>query len=702
MSTKSFKEFLKVSSKVAITEAIQPHHQKLADKYQQYSALDDETINRMESSFTHGPSHSVVDLHNGKSVADADVSEHLREHGWKIHDYQKGLASKTTMVGNPERGIPMREKLVHKNIGKILEETDAPSVVKSSYQNDPERSTKGAGGLKVLISTHPYATVGKTSGTKWSQESCMNADTGAYRSKLPMDSAHGTHEAFLIHPDDPGVERGWPENPLARISLKRFDSEDSDHTIFRPEDKAYGAGTSSFSSTVHAWAEKNHPANSGETYHKHDDLYDDSSQSTFKAMDDEDVHAMVDHIGTNVANLSPSHLELAMKRVVDEKNPAEQMKKIMNVSSHVTNLGTDHVHILGNLAHQAHANSVRDAAEAFRELAMTNGDKFSSNLIEKLRVSNAIAGKQDHALPRRIISNKKLPAAVVDKLPTNRLEEVHESALKPHHLDKMITALENQEGGSVYPIRNKRHMFNADQLHRLIKIPRDIGVAGLTKNKNFNESHTDAIMAGQNTSMKNNIISTAPGLKMSHLSHPLLSENVKRKNLALANPHISSEMGHEIASYLTSPQVLGVMKHNSVTVADGANKHFTDENVSDMVKWHSESGDRAFNQIRDKNLSMRMLHEYGSQIAVKEHDHRISSYNDDEEGMEKAESDLVNLHQSHEDQAEQHYDHFFSENSPEEKLDSPDFEDFAEHINKYHHDNLVDWSYPERLRHADY
>jgi hypothetical protein len=129
---------------------VPPEYQHVADAWNHHSRVDDETQEKItramdKGSFTHFP------LDGGMADADPDVVEHLNNHGWDVKDYQKGIAHKTIQVGNPDRGIPMREKVVEKKIGSILDETGATPEIKKSFIND--RGHVNAAKHHVVIST---------------------------------------------------------------------------------------------------------------------------------------------------------------------------------------------------------------------------------------------------------------------------------------------------------------------------------------------------------------------------------------------------------------------------------------------------------------------------------------------------------------------------------------------------------------------
>lgn len=200
-----------------------------------------------------------------------DVKQHLEKHGYSISDYRGGYA-------NDKYGRQV-------SIGKVLNKTKAPKNVSDAFLNDPQRaaSTKQKSGLKVIISRHPHDVCGMSTDRGW--QSCMtmkgdkkNPQGGSYNHYLQNDVQQGTHVAYLVHHDDDAIK-----NPLARIALKPFHSDDGTHTILHPETRAYGTADSSFHHTVNAWASKHFPINDDKDYHRDTNTYQDSPTDTIRS-----------------------------------------------------------------------------------------------------------------------------------------------------------------------------------------------------------------------------------------------------------------------------------------------------------------------------------------------------------------------------------------------------------------------------------
>lgn len=454
-----------IDQKVELTETTVPeelHH--IPESWDHHGLVSDETHEKMREALTHG-SFTHFPLDTSQSDADADVVEHLTNHGYQIKDYRAGLATKKTMVGAPERGIPLREKHVEEKIGSVLEKTKAPDHIKSAFANDPVRQSAKAGGagLHVVIGTSPLAIAGMTTGTAWKDQSCMNLQGGAYKHMLKVDSEHGTHVAFLVHGnDETAFKHGEPSNPIARIALKPFHAEDDkDETIFRPENRQYGDGSSHFNTAVHRWATENYPAQPGKKYEKNTRVYDDTDQGPYEALDESAVKHRLESnhpiVHENGAMVDHHVVESAMKHL-DSIPPEDHVRKIQAIDniSRIGNLTTQHVAKLNKLI------GSNDPATK-HDLAYRHGDKLSTAAIEDHAAAVGVA-----AMSRKTLMSPKLPDHIIDKLDINQYQFVRRSKLKDHHLDKVVdyALTQNYPGGLV---RDLKTSFKPHHISRMIE-----------------------------------------------------------------------------------------------------------------------------------------------------------------------------------------------------------------------------------------
>lgn len=480
--------------------------------------------------------HAVLGDHKFKTFplahstqdADPDVVEHLYNHGYDIDDYQKGIAAKKVTVGNPEMGIPNREKIVKHSIGAVLQKTNAEPHVVKAFTHDPARtSTTKATGHHVVISQTPYAVAGMSTGTSWN--SCMNLNGGANSHYIPADLRHGTHVAYMVHHDDEtAFKHGEPSKPIARIALKPFHNEDDhDDVIFRPEESHYGNPTPAFTNAVSQWAIHNYPAKSGVTYHKHDDVYDDSGNSEYVAHDINEVkkslnggYPIVDRTGQMVDHhVIDSAIDHIKTNLPSKMAAAGQYGKGLNVSkaiqhmSQIGNLSPKHVLELSRLS----KNETSDHKSNMWNLAVTHGSKFSTAMHHEF-----VAGGSKPT--NSMITSTKFPDEMVDTLPNNQLSLVRRSKIKDHHVDKVVDALTKSESGSFYDAREMKWAMKPHHIDKLVNAGKgDLAV----DHEHFTEEHHDKMLR-------------SPTIKSSELSSIL----GKSKHATFADYMRFSDRGH--------------------------------------------------------------------------------------------------------------------------------------------------------------
>lgn len=463
--SKTFKQFLQETT-------VPPEYQHVADQWEHHANVDDETQEKIQRAMTKG-SFTHFPLDGGMADADPDVVEHLNNHGWDVKDYQKGIAHKTIQVGNPERGIPMREKVVEKKIGSILDETGATPEVKKSFVNDRGQVT--AAKHHVVISTSPLAILGMSTGTNWDQQSCMRYPDGFNNHYMQYDSENGTHIAYLVNSDDKtAFQHGEPEAPLARIALKahhNFDSEGNRDTIFRPENRTYGPSSTSFTKAVSNWAIKNYPAIKNAEYRKNSAVYNDTGDNVYKSLDEDDVKKKIDSAQPIVKagdTLDHNVIEAAMQHgtktlfPVKDNNENSASQFIINMSQ-IGNLTTQHVAKLNKLVNTEFGHN-QDLKKALTHImAFNHGDKFSTSGIRDFISDHGI-----NILPHKMMANTKLPDDVVDQLHPVSYKYVRNAKIKPHHVDKMIDSYMNDDLVNSGDLNDMKSHFTADHISRLI------------------------------------------------------------------------------------------------------------------------------------------------------------------------------------------------------------------------------------------
>lgn len=406
--------------------------QHIPKQWEHHSDVDGSTKQKIAtamngSNFTHFP------LPETRSEPDADVIEHLFKHGYDVHDYEKGIASKVTKVGDPARGIPLRDKVIHEKIGSVLEKTGADQSVKTSFMNDPSRSATrtNSSNLHVVISTSPLAIAGMSTGTNWDDKSCMNLVKGGNSRYLEDDSRHGTHVAYLVHGSDhTALEHGEPQHPIARIALKPYHAmtESGRDTIFLPENKTWGMDDTRFSNAVSDWVHANYPAKTGHTYKKNDAVYDDTGNRYHKEYTQEEFNTAVNN--DNIPrNISVSHdiVSGAIKNTegLDSKTQTKHLLAITQIPGLSSK----------NISHLLHLSKNFDYDrndELHSNLGESNGDRLPKSALKHFDDYDGFG------IPNRVLMNPRLPDSIIDKISVAKYQYVRRSLLKPRHIDKIV------------------------------------------------------------------------------------------------------------------------------------------------------------------------------------------------------------------------------------------------------------------------
>lgn len=379
--------------KVTLLEALLPHQ-------------------RDEVSGWHAPHHSFSDHafpesihrayipleHPQDSVHKTHVEEHLRKHGYEMHDYTQGTAK--DKFG----------RLV--KIGKALGKTGGDHLLKD-FTEDPSRQQKSAASDShaVVISRHPHDVAGMTShGQSWLNQSCMRYGTGSNCHYLPKEVGEGTHVAYLIHKDDKNIE-----NPLARIALKPHHATDLEsgdllegdkkHTILRPETKTYGDAPDAFTYTVNRWVNKHFPGNPGvHAYKKSDEVYSDGSPHTILT-DEGHNHVM------SMPELGSHHA-----RVAESTTNPDHIKKLHKMAMSVI----DQMPRRRTLA-----SGLRDANGVILGLALNRATDYDT--LHAIAHTPSDYGYSGYAIPNPGPAGKKLLNDLKDESNLKKVSEVHGS-----------------------------------------------------------------------------------------------------------------------------------------------------------------------------------------------------------------------------------------------------------------------------------
>lgn len=337
-----------ISFKDFIAEELTDSQKKQVDKWTTKSRT--KTLGFSDAAMD-GQERKSIPLESPSVGAHPDVAAHLEKHGLKIKDYRSGTA--TDSYGREIK------------IGKALAKTRADQSLINTFANDSSRQAKAHDNMHVVVTRNPHDVAGMSTGRHW--ESCMTMDSGAFRHHLPHDIKQGTHVAYLADKSDHRAE-----NPLGRIALKPYDSQDGSHRVLRPESRMYGTGNDAFHNTVRNWAEKHFPLKEKTAYKLHKDLYDDSfnaaqandhrqgytrspymiknSKETFdhfaQSKDIDHVIAVANHAGPEHLAQLEKHPNKFVRAAVSERHSAEEQAKFINdpdefVRAGVAMRGTD-------------------------------------------------------------------------------------------------------------------------------------------------------------------------------------------------------------------------------------------------------------------------------------------------------------------------------------------------------------------------
>jgi hypothetical protein len=223
--------------------------------------------------------HSIrvpVSLENDSEVPHSKVSDFLKEHKYIVspEKYKQGLASQVTQVGNPEKGIPMREKVIDHKIGGLLEKHSASEDIKKNYTNDPYRTGAKTNNYDIVLSGHHHDVYGGSTGRGWTSCAQMrkgDSGSGGIASKsMAGEINNHTHNAYLV-PRGGNVDT----DAIGRVSFKHHTGLITGHETLLPEGRVYGSTPKGFLDSA-----KNIVSNlfdkKDDVYKKNKNVYNDS------------------------------------------------------------------------------------------------------------------------------------------------------------------------------------------------------------------------------------------------------------------------------------------------------------------------------------------------------------------------------------------------------------------------------------------
>lgn len=571
---KTFKDFLN-KVEISLNEAVPEHLRHIPGTWNHQSKVATDTKEKMNAALG-AKGFTTFEIPETSPDIDPDVAEHLTKHNWQVTDYSAGMASKKTMTtGNAAKGILPQEKIIHKKIGGILNETDAPDHVKSAFENDPARSASKSKIKYVgLVTTTPHGIAGMTSGTPWENQSCMNMDnmpTNGNSKYLPRDSEHGTHVIYKVPENDLGVKTGEPANPVSRYVLKPFHSEHGD-TIFRPENREYGNGGNSFADAASRWSTEHYPAKIGVAYNKNPEVYDDTGNNKYKVKSKSEIENSVNS-GDNIVDNDGDSLD---KELIDHainhfnKNKdalSDSAKKnfVKNMAK-IGNLNSQHISTLHN--------NIKNLDDRLA-IAENHGNKLSTTAINELTDKIGI-----NNLPHKVLMNSKLPSNVIDNLDVGKYKYVRKSLLNSTHYDKLIDNYIKKLPSSAYNLSNNAGHYTKEQISKLIDTGKNHGIDVATQEPNFDKNHHESILKNSSYDISNNLVKNSKFASIDDVkNHDIDINNI------LQNKNLSENDHKKIKDAIVNDTSL-INSGDRVNIPEHISEHFTDDDHKKIAKSH--------------------------------------------------------------------------------------------------------------------
>jgi hypothetical protein len=178
----------------------------------------------------------------GKSIKDEgqlekEIKNYLRDNGYYLEDYQKGLAKKE---GDNKNIFKVQKILIKLGAVELKNKMDA----------DPARFSSTKTDKKVVISRHGIDLAGQSTGRDWTSCKKIGNINGHYVFK---EIKEGSLVAYLIKSDDINIQK-----PIARILIGVFynDLDPLDYILY-PDTSTYGNYTQKdFFDFVKDWCNK--------------------------------------------------------------------------------------------------------------------------------------------------------------------------------------------------------------------------------------------------------------------------------------------------------------------------------------------------------------------------------------------------------------------------------------------------------------
>lgn len=520
--------------------------------------------------------------HSDESPVKREVHSHISKHGFEVSDYKAGLAK-------DKHGRDVR-------IGKVLNKTKADPELLKKFNEDPARSSKNAKNLKILISRHPHDVAGMTSqGHSWEDQSCMNFESGECRKKLKSDVKHGTHVAYLVHADD---DKGHPENPIARIAIKKHSSWDKKHHLLVPEDSVYGEAPGGFHQQVKDILDKEHNNHQPVgIYTKHKSVYHDSRG---KGRD----HF---HIGNDIDSALNHPLSDFRIEAIEHKNaqPHHIEKALNDPDRAVRSAAASHP----NATDEQISRALNDT-HPYVQLGAVNNPNFKPHHIDQaLKIDTLQSNIKKRALSHPAATHEHLTIAAKDEDPDFR------------------------ENVLMHPNSSKEHV------EMLYKDPSKYVREHAAEHKHAQPHHLEALLNDPSHSVREAAVSN-PNVTANQL-HKVLSDRspydekdkVYVRKRAVSHPNINAS--HiDLALDDPDPEIRGAILHH-----DQIQPHHLDKALNDhspFVRQQAAQSTKAQphhieKALQDKHHSVRLVAFKSPHIQP----HHIDQGLNDEEGLVK-------------------------------------------------------------------
>lgn len=450
------------------------------------------------------------------------LAKHLDEHGYDVEDYAQGLAK------NRKNGMSIK-------IGKVLNKTDPSGALLQKFNNDPSRdAVNHHSSTEVVISRHPHDVAGMSTDRGWT--SCMNMDGGSNAHYLKHDIKCGTHVAYLVNKGDHEIK-----NPIARISLKPFQSEDGKHTILGAESSSYGTHDNAFEQTVHEWTNDNFTPRDGLSYTKVKHVYNDDGEHDLRG----NVYGGIEKI--NQLSEKPNRSDEDHKEYISKLSDVEfggeralvalaTKGTLQSKKDFIDNTNFDNS-IITTIEHSpsSHKNDLIDhlyekkSHVAERAAARFGNEKHLQRLIDKHGLDYLLDPKS--TTQRAFIGNYNIP------------KQYHEQILKQSHLHNFRSA----------------HLATSEQMHDIID--RVIANPSLDENNGLayfavpHMTHEHLMKISKSPLMKTVLLTSETIRK----GGPKIIDNI------MNNPHVADEMrrglwNHDIIERGNEDQHLRILK----------------------------------------------------------------------------------------------------------------------------------------------